>query len=248
MSPAPFRLLGPDHLGALALVAAVCAFAVWRAGSVTSPWRAALRFLLAAVLAGYFGAGFLRLRAAGAPWPEYLPLHLCDLTVLLCIWALLRRGPLAFELGYFWGLTGAVAALLTPDLRLGFPSAGFLHFFVGHGVLVLAIAWLAAAEGLRPRKGSLVRLLLATNGYILLVGALDFVLGLNYGYLRQKPAHATLFDLLGPWPWYLVAAECLAFVVFSLLYLPWQLAGRKRSRTDGGIPAEALPAEEIPTV
>lgn len=32
------------------------------------------------------------------------------------------------------------------------------------------------------------------------------------------------FELFGPWPWYLVAAEFLAVALLSLLYLPFALA------------------------
>jgi hypothetical integral membrane protein (TIGR02206 family) len=45
--------------------------------------------------------------------------------------------------------------------------------------------------------------------------------GANYGFLRAKPPQASLLDLLGPWPWYILALDALAVVLFTLLYLPF---------------------------
>jgi hypothetical protein len=37
------------------------------------------------------------------------------------------------------------------------------------------------------------------------VFAFNVVVGTNYGYLNAKPSAASALDLLGPWPWYLLA-------------------------------------------
>jgi uncharacterized membrane protein YwaF len=48
--------------------------------------------------------GFIVLDAAhGVDWRVYLPLHICDVAVVVGALALWRRGQLAFELLYFWG-------------------------------------------------------------------------------------------------------------------------------------------------
>src|SRR5262249_45974648 len=140
--------------------------------------------------------------------------------------ALIRPNPLAAEIAYFWGLAGTLQATLTPEISRGFPSWEFLLFFWGHGVVLLAIVFILAGQGFRPRAGSVPRMLIALNLYAVIVGALDAVFGWNYGYLCQKPLSASLLDWLGPWPWYLLSLEGVALVSFWLLDLPFRTARR----------------------
>ena len=88
---------------------------------------------------------------------------------------------------------------------------------------------MAAAEGMRPRPGAVTRMMLALNAYAVSVGALDLLFGWNYGYLRHGPAHASLLRYLGPWPWYLLSVEAIAFTLFLLLDLPWKVARGRRA-------------------
>ena len=50
------------------------------------------------------------------------------------------RWQLGVELSYFWGLTGTLQAVLTPDLSVSFPHLEFFEFVVGHvGIVIAAI-------------------------------------------------------------------------------------------------------------
>jgi len=74
----------------------------------------------------------------------------------------------------------------------------------------------------RPRPGSVLRALLGINVFAAFVGTFDVIFKTDYMYLRAKPQNASLLDYLGPWPWYLVAAELVALIVFGLLYVPFR--------------------------
>jgi uncharacterized membrane protein YwaF len=65
--------------------------------------------------------------------------------------------------------------------------------------------------------------MLGVNVLAALDGTLDWAFRSNYMYLRTKPGSTTLLDVLGPWPWYILAAEGVALVLFLLLYLPFRL-------------------------
>jgi hypothetical integral membrane protein (TIGR02206 family) len=55
-----------------------------------------------------------------------------------------------------------------------------------------------------------------------MAAAVNLLTGSNYGFLRSNPALASLLDLLGPWPWYILWLEVLAVLLFTLLYLPFR--------------------------
>jgi uncharacterized membrane protein YwaF len=57
----------------------------------------------------------------------------------------------------------------------------------------------------------------------------NLVTGGNYMYLRHTPDMPNLLDLLGGWPWYIVAAAGLAVAIFIVLDLPFSI-GRFRLR------------------
>jgi uncharacterized membrane protein YwaF len=68
--------------------------------------------------------------------------------------------------------------------------------------------------------------MLAVNIFAAVVGTFDFIFKTDYMYLRAKPQNVSLLNYLGPWPWYLVVTEGVAFCVFLLLYLPFRQAAR----------------------
>ncbi len=159
-------------------------------------------------------------------WAYSLPLELCHWVLIACLAALFTGSHLAAEISYFWGLGGTLQAVLTPDLREGFPSWDFIQFFWAHGCILLAIVYLIAARNFRPRTRSVARMMLALNLYLLVAGCLDWIFGWNYGYLCHPPDQPSLLDYLGPWPWYILSMEAVALCLFWLFALPWKFAWR----------------------
>ena len=48
------------------------------------------------------------------------------------------------------------------------------------------------------------------------------IAGSNYGFLNRKPSTASLLDVMGPWPWYVVIAATLVSIVWALMTWPWE--------------------------
>src|SRR5690606_20299923 len=111
-----FALLGPSHLGALAVTAALAVAATVQARrGPLGATRTIDRALAAALVASALLYVALELAAGTASVLTFLPLHLCDAAIFLAAYALLTRSPLAAELLYFWAFAGTLLALVTPD-------------------------------------------------------------------------------------------------------------------------------------
>jgi hypothetical integral membrane protein (TIGR02206 family) len=197
-------------------------------------WDQPFRVALAALL----GGGWLCWYALFA-WRGWLtlgnglPLNLCDWAAVALIAALLHPDPRLYVLGYFWGLGGTVQGLVTPDIAHGFPDPQFIFFFLTHGGILAALLYLTVGTGLRPTLASLPRVAFATFAYAGVAGAADFLLGTNYGFLRAKPANASILDFLSPWPWYipeLVLIGLLSMLVYYSPFLVADLSSRYRAQ------------------
>lgn len=219
-----FKPWGLSHGVVLALTVLVpVMLTVWvrRAGGRRS--EGAVRWALALVMAANMGAlvviGVLR---GQTDWVDFLPMHLCDWLGFILIVALTTKRQGAFELAYFWGLAGTSQGVLTPDLQWAFPHPYFFTFHVGHSGVIVAVVFLLAGCGMRPRRGAFWRAWLWLQVYALAAAATNWLLDENFGYLCAKPENPSLLDYLGPWPWYVLSLQGLALGLFFLLELPWR--------------------------
>ncbi len=163
-----------------------------------------------------------------------LPLHLCDMAAYLGVVALITRRPEACELLYFWGLAGTLQGLITPSLTLDWPHPRFVMFFMLHCGVVLAALQIVLGRGVTPRRGAAIRAVGWLAVYAAVIGGIDALIRAwgataNYGFLCHKPETASLFDYLGPWPWYIGSVLALSFVLFLLLDLPFMIRRRRQS-------------------
>jgi uncharacterized membrane protein YwaF len=245
-----FVLFGPDHLAAMAATVAIgIALGLLLRRTMDRPLGRLLRpvtcYGLAVALLGYWLADDAVLMARGE-WTlrESLPLHMCDLALLLCVATLPRLAAgdgllrpqrlgwgvqTSYELVYYWGLGGSTQALLTPDVPDGFPSFLCVRFFMTHGGTVVAVLLMTIGLGLRPRPRSPLRVWVITALAALPVALINWLLGTNYMYLCGPPTAPSLYDYLGRWPWTLLSLAALAIIVWELCYLPFWIADRRQA-------------------
>ncbi len=202
-----------------------------------------IRLALATAIALDELAWYAHVVASGGVHPPHgLPLDLCDIVLWLTVWALVAPRPWTLEVAYFLGLAGSGIALVTPDVGAELESYAGAKFFLAHGGVVAAILYLVWTGALRPRPGAWWRVFLYVNAYAAGVALFDARFGTNYMYLREKPESGTLLDLLGPWPWYIVAAEPVALLLLWSLALPFRRSARAnavRARELGGVGAHS---------
>ena len=234
MTPAPFVAFHADHLAALAGVAGVAGgmIALARSGRCPRLLRA-VEYTLAALLVLSWPAEWLSaVYVNHVTWEEILPLHLCDLASLTGAAALVWHHRFAAELTYFWAMAGTLNGLITPTVKYAFPHPAFFAFFLLHGAVVTAAAYLVAGRRLHPLPGAVRRVFFASLAYLAAISAINTLLDTNFAFVRQKPESASLLDILGDWPWYVLALIPLGLILFSLLYLPFWLARRLSTRAN----------------
>jgi hypothetical integral membrane protein (TIGR02206 family) len=131
---------------------------------------------------------------------------------------------------YFWGLTLTVQGILTPSLAERFPDPRYFMYWGMHFLTVWAAVYLTF--GLRvPVTWRTYRFaVLATATWAATVMVVNALTGLNYGYLNRKPPSASVLDLLGPWPVYVVLAVAILVGVWALMTWPWVRAHEQQLR------------------
>ena len=157
-----------------------------------------------------------------------LPLQLCSISGILSGLMLLNYQYKWAELLYYWGLTGGIHSLLTPEFTHGMEGYFFYGYFIGHGGLLLAIFYMIFHFKFRPTPGSWWRAFLFTQMLALGIGCINFVFNSNYMYLCQPPIAENPL-IMGAWPWYLLVFEALAIVHFGLFYLPFKLRAKRNT-------------------
>lgn len=174
-----------------------------------------------------------------------LPLELCSLTLFLSIAILLTDERRLYPVVYFAGIGGALQAVITPDLGYAFPHFRYDHFFIVHIAIILTALYMTWVRGYRPRWSSIAWTMVFLNVAALIVGLINLAIGSNYMFLMRKPENASLLDLLGPHPVYIVMEELIALTLFTLMYLVFfAIPDRVKRRTSQQMKPDSLSARD----
>lgn len=224
----PFVPFGQSHIMMLLVVLIAVVIIPWATRRLSQSTGRGIALVIAAVLfLNEVVVSLLDMYVYQLSLAESLPLQLCAVAALLTAWMLWRRSYAAYEIVYFWGIGGSIAAMLTPDLSVGFPHPRFFHFFLGHGLIMLGVMHATFAWQFRPGLRSVGKAIMASIVLMLVIGLLNELLGTNYMYLCAKPAQNTLMDAMGVWPWYLLTLIVAGSAVYLLCLVPFLLL-RKR--------------------
>jgi hypothetical integral membrane protein (TIGR02206 family) len=118
--------------------------------------------------------------------------------------------------------------LITPDVGTpeegapDFPHHLFVTFFTLHVLVVWAAIYLTWGRGMRPRWRDYRFAIIATLAWAAIIFTFNVITGANYGYLNRKPPTASVLDVLGPWPVYLLAETVIVLIVWALMTWPWE--------------------------
>ncbi|MGV0603907.1 YwaF family protein [Mycolicibacterium sp. XJ1904] len=151
-----------------------------------------------------------------------VPLQLTDLATVVAAYALWSQRQWAYALTYYWGLVLSVQALISPVLRgPDFPHYRFLAFYAIHLLVVWAAIYLTWGRGMRPDWRDYRLAVAVTSGWAVVTLVFNRIADTNYGFTNYKPETASVLDVLGPWPVYIVSTAALVFAVWALMTWPW---------------------------
>ena len=224
-----FEMFGADHIAGLSVSVLLI---------VLIPW-VSLKFLNSKsqknigmtigyiVMLNYPIWVFLEIIAGTFDFILHLPVHLCRISNLLIPLVMVKRNYFTFEILFFWGLSGTLQGAITPDISAGFPHFHYFRFWIAHNGLVLALIYAVVVYKMRPTIHSLWKSFIALNVFLIFAIVVNLILNANYFWICGKPVTTTgehvpsILDFMGPWPWYILSAEFVALIHFSLAYIPF---------------------------
>ncbi|HJT80126.1 MAG TPA: TIGR02206 family membrane protein [Chthoniobacterales bacterium] len=233
-APSEFHAYSPSHLTVIFLTIVLpLALALLVHRTKSRHLERVICFSISALLIINYIAYLIVARRFGiTQWYKALPLQLCDWAMFVIIVALWTGNRRWLEIAYFWGIGGTLQAILTPNLRYGFPDLRFISFFVAHSGIIVGIVFLMLIYGFRPSAKGILRTFLWTEVYFVVAFTIDLLTGENYGFLLHKPEAASLLSFLSDSrPIYLIQFHLLAFAFFTLLYAPFAAVDLIRSKT-----------------
>lgn len=217
--PPAFHPYGPSHKAVLVITLAV--FIVMLLLSRTR-WALLSQRVLGSMLLALYPVGLAVHAMYGSlSVLTALPLQYCDIATLAGGLALWTRRPFFCEVVYFFGIAGTLQGLLTPALVYEFPDPRFVLFFIMHGGVPITAIYVVTAMGVRPRSGAVWRIMTFSVAWYAVIAVVNYAIGVNYAFQCTKPVQASLFDQLGPWPWYNLSTIGLGLVFYTVLYLPF---------------------------
>ncbi|MCV7038304.1 hypothetical protein BST36_11080 [Mycolicibacterium moriokaense] len=221
-----FSAYGPSHWVVLAVFVVGAVFLVWLGRRQTE--RQARRFgrVVGAITAAIYATAFVdALIPPDVRWS--VPLHLTDLATVVTAYAMWSQRQWAYVLTYYWGLVLSVQALVSPVLRgPDFPNYQFLGFWAIHLLVVWAAIYLTWGRGMRPGWRSYRFVVAVTLTWVVVTMTFNSIAGSNYGFLNDKPETASLLDVMGPWPWYVVVGAVAVAAVWAAMTWPWERSQR----------------------
>ncbi len=225
------RQFSTAHLAALAVLVAGIVVCVLVPRQLPERWARWCGWVIAAAIFAGWAGEYVADVILGTWSVEYtLPLQLTDAVSLTAIAALLTRRQLLVELVYYWAFSASLQAALTPDLSQMFPSVFYFTYFAYHVGAIVAAAFLVFGCRRYPRHEAMWRVYAITLAFACVAGIGDLVTGGNYMYLRSKPVHNSLLNVMGPWPVYIVAGAAIGLAIFLVLRAIADWALRLQSR------------------
>ena len=229
-----FAMFSYVHLSTLLIIAFIVVLIYWQRNRLQvniSSLRRAEQYFALSLLVMEIGYHSWLITTDRWRLNDSLPLELCSISLLVSILLLLTGNRHLTDFVIFAGIGGAIQALATPVLDMNFPHFRFFHFFYTHAGIILTALYFVWVKRYRPTFKGVLKTMLIINVLLPFILVINWLFDGNYMFLRMKPQNGSLLDFLGPYPWYILSLEVVAFTIFSAIWLLLRKWGGKVSRT-----------------
>lgn len=155
------------------------------------------------------------------PIYSLLPLHMCNLTLIIAILTMLTKSQKLFQLTYYWCL-GALFAVITPDIKYSFPHPLTLSFYITHFYLLFAAIYGILFFNFKPTFKGWVNSFITLNIFAFIIFFINKKLGTNYLYVNRIPDFSSPLDYFGQWPYYIIVVEIIYLILTYGIYYPFR--------------------------
>lgn len=152
---------------------------------------------------------------------EDFPLHLCNMMTLLMPFIFIFKMRIAWGITFFWILAGCAQSIFTPTLTESMPHYEAIRYWLVHSVIIIGALYGFVALGWRITWMDAGRSILGLNILAAIIYPINVMLGSNYMFLNAKPPGPTFYDLLGPWPGYILSLEFIVISLFLVMTIPF---------------------------
>ena len=230
--PDSFRPYSLMHLVPLILCVGIIVL-IWVKRDTLRNWKGEihLRFVFSFVMFLMEFGYFLWLLYAGDDsgknlMMSKLPLHVCDLGLICCMYMMPSKNRTLFGINYFVTLFGATLARIIPQTVLKTVNPGYYRYyqyFGEHLLPIIGTTYMMIVHGMRPRY----RDIWISSGILLLMVVPSIFLndafpGSDYMFLRLEMSFMPQSQLLRAVIYYI-----LINIIFHLMWLIWKLVQKK---------------------
>lgn len=211
-----------EHYAPILLGALICIIAIYTANKYLSERAKTILGTVLALIPFFCVIGRMGyLLSIGDLDPkEDLPFFLCRFMSLILPFVFYKRNRFLLGILYFWILAGTINSIITPDLLFPPGHWEYTMYWVYHGMLIVTMLYGVFVYKLKIKWRDYRNAVIGTILFTIFSVIVNYLLKANYNYLSAKPVSASILDVMGPWPWYILSVYGLMFFLFFLVLLP----------------------------
>jgi hypothetical integral membrane protein (TIGR02206 family) len=226
-----FLLYGPVHLVWLAITVVIITISCFHYRRLSPAGRVCWKRTVSVLLLTDEILKLILLFVGGNFTKNYLPLHLCNINIMVIAWHAWRPSQTVGSFLYCICVPATLAALLFPGWEK-LPVLNFMHLhsFTLHILLALYPVVLTVNGEIKPRAKDIPRCMMLLFAMAVGVYCVNLVLDTNYFYLMKAPKGNPLYWFYKAWGHHWLGIPILVFGALLLMYGPVEIRCYLQSR------------------